>query len=50
MAGNGDARAVTWKISRLFLFSSSILPDSLRNAINDELEEFVKAYAAANGK
>jgi hypothetical protein len=44
----GEARAVTWKINRLFTFPSNILRDSLRNAIGDELEEFVTAYAAAN--
>ena len=46
----GEARAVTWKISRLFMFPSNILRDSLRNAIGDELQEFVAAHAAANRK
>ncbi len=46
--GGGEARAVTWKASRVFMFPSSILRDSLRNAIGDKLEEFVTAYAAAN--
>ena len=44
------ARAVTWKTSRLFMLPSSVLRDSLRDAISDELEKFVAAYMAANTK
>jgi len=45
-----SARAVTWKTTRLFMFVSSALRDSLRDAINKEMDEFIKAYVSANGK
>jgi hypothetical protein len=42
------ARGVTWKTTRLVMFGSSLVRDSLRDAVKNEMDQFITAYLLVN--